>query len=994
MMKKFKKFMAITLIFAVCIGIFDVKAFAQEVEKEEETEIELVQDTGEDEATENIYETENFNVKFSLDSVWDTGYNATITIENVGDRTIENWYLEFPFNNKIENIWNAEVYSCEEGEFCIIKNDGWNADIPVGETVQFGFSCNENFVDFPQMYSMSVNIIEKNDTDYSIEYMTDSDWGSGFSGRIIIFNNSEKDIEDWKIEFDFDRKISSIWNAVVETHEGNHYVIKNNGYNANIAVGMSVTFGFVGEDGVSGAVPENYFISSYEYNNRDSVEQDTDKDGLNNFQELNFTGTDPLLWDSDKNGIGDGEEDIDEDGLSNFDEMGYETDPLLGDTDGDCLGDSEEIIEYNTDPLEPDTDKDGLTDYDDIILGFSPLLMDTDGNGILDADEKLEQNVVRDFKNTGGRGITAVCVSLLVSGNAEKEVLISNTYGEDVLSSQITGLVGVPIEINTNKSFENAEITFHYDETMLGNVKEEDLAVLWYNEANNWYQILDEECVIDTENNKVSYVTSHFSTYMLVDSKAWFEAWRENIDYRNSEQGDEKHYFDIVFVVDVSGSMRGSYIDNTKEALHHFSDSMQSNDEAALVCFSAEAYTMCRFTNESSKLKKAINALDAGGGTNVNSGLLSALSLFRNKDSNNKKIVVLICDGDVNYTQSTIDSYVRENIQIYAVNVASASAHTYLQKMTEQTGGEYYYGTSANDIIGMFSQIQGGTVEQIDPTDTDEDGLYDIYETAGMRLPNGQIVHTDPAHADTDGDGLTDYEETGIIYNVDNRYIGDGNFSGVKYFILRSDPTRKDTDSDGINDNKDPWPLWKHALSQLENYYTRDVWGATPLDYTDQSLEEIGVPSAYYDTIVVHHSARNQYEDIKKLEKNEKKDGFNGIPYHFVVDGYGNIYECRPINYKGSHVANNNTGKIGVSLMGNFHPEADDVVQWLKGAMPTSPTYAQYNAMIELIKVLDTQYGTDYLGGHRDFVVVEKNTVCPGDTLYGLLKRDNMIVLP
>ena len=59
---------------------------------------------------------------------------------------------------------------------------------------------------------------------------------------------------------------------------------------------------------------------------------------------------------------------------------------------------------------------------------------------------------------------------------------------------------------------------FTYDESVLENIEEENLAVLWYDEENNWYQILDQESVVDTENNTVSYTTTHFSTYMLVDS--------------------------------------------------------------------------------------------------------------------------------------------------------------------------------------------------------------------------------------------------------------------------------------------------------------------------------------------------------------------------------------------------------------------------------------------------------------------------------------------
>ena len=63
-----------------------------------------------------------------------------------------------------------------------------------------------------------------------------------------------------------------------------------------------------------------------------------------------------------------------------------------------------------------------------------------------------------------------------------------------------------------------------------------------------------------------------------------------------------------------------------------------------------------------------------------------------------------------------------------------------------------------------------------------------------MVLKNGRVIKTDPRVKDTDGDGLTDFQETGMIYNVDRRYIGYGEYISAKYYVMRSDPTKPDTD--------------------------------------------------------------------------------------------------------------------------------------------------------------------------------------------------------
>ena len=212
--------------------------------------------------TEKSYEGENFKVTFSLVDQWDGGYNANIKIENIGDSVIENWYLGYDLNNVLTSMWNAEVVSYESGQY-VVKNAGWNADIPVGGSVQYGISVNENFTGFPRTYELLGENVQLEESAFSTEYYLDSDWGSGFTGRILITNKSDKMIEDWMLECDFGREITSIWGATIESHKGTRYVIKNAGYNANIAAGQTIVIGFNGEGGDTNQVPIGCILSSY-----------------------------------------------------------------------------------------------------------------------------------------------------------------------------------------------------------------------------------------------------------------------------------------------------------------------------------------------------------------------------------------------------------------------------------------------------------------------------------------------------------------------------------------------------------------------------------------------------------------------------------------------------------------------------------------------------------------------------------------------------------
>jgi chitinase len=88
-----------------------------------------------------------------------------------------------------------------------------------------------------------------------------NDWGSGFTGNLTITNTGTSSINGWTLEFDFVGTIDSIWNASIVSHVGNHYVIKDAGYNASIAAGQSVTIGFNASPVKPTSGPTNYVLN-------------------------------------------------------------------------------------------------------------------------------------------------------------------------------------------------------------------------------------------------------------------------------------------------------------------------------------------------------------------------------------------------------------------------------------------------------------------------------------------------------------------------------------------------------------------------------------------------------------------------------------------------------------------------------------------------------------------------------------------------------------
>jgi hypothetical protein len=158
---------------------------------------------------------------------------------------------------------------------------------------------------------------------------------------------------------------------------------------------------------------------------------DTDGDGLTNYQELVIHGTNPNLSDSDS------------DQLSDYEElMVYGTNPKPGsptssDFDGDGLTDYNEVKTHKTNPALPDTDGDGLTDKQEIdgVNGFksNPLVIDTDGDLVSDKDEvnatpPTDPNDPSKYPTGTGISVLSSLHALPVPLGAAQQLTIDESY--------------------------------------------------------------------------------------------------------------------------------------------------------------------------------------------------------------------------------------------------------------------------------------------------------------------------------------------------------------------------------------------------------------------------------------------------------------------------------------------------------------------------------------------------------------------------------------
>lgn len=172
---------------------------------------------------------------------------------------------------------------------------------------------------------------------------------------------------------------------------------------------------------------------------------------------------------------------------------------------------------------------------------------------------------------------------------------------------------------------------------------------------------------------------------------------------------------DIVLVLDVSGSMAGSPMDETKKASTKFIDTILDEDASiGLVTYDDSASMLSDFSVDKKYLTDAVTNISDGGGTNIESGLAEAKSML---DSSNakKKIIVLMSDGEPNEGKegedliAYADDIKSDDILIYTLGFfenmsGSKSSAQYLMEQLASDGCHYEV-ASADDLVFFFEDM-------------------------------------------------------------------------------------------------------------------------------------------------------------------------------------------------------------------------------------------------------------------------------------------------
>ena len=152
------------------------------------------------------------------------------------------------------------------------------------------------------------------------------------------------------------------------------------------------------------------------------------------------------------------------------------------------------------------------------------------------------------------------------------------------------------------------------------------------------------------------------------------------------------------------------------------------------------------------------------------------------------------------------------------------------------------------------------------------------------------------------------------------------------------------------------------------------TWGGSPADAAKARRHAIS-------QITLHHQGEpfkpgtDPQAYLRRLQSwSRTSKGWLDIPYHYVIDLDGRVYEARNIDFAGdTNTDYDPSGHALIEVVGNFEE--------------VEPNQQQLDAVVDLMALLAAKYkvSLDDIRSHRDH---SDKTVCPGANLYRYVKED------
>lgn len=168
-------------------------------------------------------------------------------------------------------------------------------------------------------------------------------------------------------------------------------------------------------------------------------------------------------------------------------------------------------------------------------------------------------------------------------------------------------------------------------------------------------------------------------------------------------------------IIDNSGSMRDKR-QRVETAALNLVKASNPRDEVFIVNFNDEAYLDVAFTSDIKKMDEGLTRIDSRGGTAMRDAINMSIDYMNSKHKRDKKVLVVVTDGNDNTSNTTLEKLVRtaqqSEVVVYAVGLLSEEdrreakkAKRNIDSVTRESGGLAYYPNTLTEVDRIATLI-------------------------------------------------------------------------------------------------------------------------------------------------------------------------------------------------------------------------------------------------------------------------------------------------
>ncbi|XP_054585658.1 inter-alpha-trypsin inhibitor heavy chain H3-like isoform X3 [Eptesicus fuscus] len=217
----------------------------------------------------------------------------------------------------------------------------------------------------------------------------------------------------------------------------------------------------------------------------------------------------------------------------------------------------------------------------------------------------------------------------------------------------------------------------------------------------------------------------------------------------------------VVFVIDVSGSMSGRKIEQTRDALLKILEDIKEEDYLNFILFRGDVTTwkdtLVQATPENiQEAREFVKNMRANGGTSMNDGLLTGISMLNKAREEHRvperstSIVIMLTDGDANVGESR-PAKIQENVlsaiggrfPLYTLGFGNNLNYNFLESLALENDGfarRIYEDSDANlQLQGFYEEVANPLLTGVE-VEYPENAILDLTQNTYQHLYDGSEI--------------------------------------------------------------------------------------------------------------------------------------------------------------------------------------------------------------------------------------------------------------